>query len=312
MLFDSNLGFLPVSTTVLIRGEKNILVDPGNTHTGFYGQLAIGLNRFGLTPGDIDLVVCTHCHHDHMASAVCIPGVDMVLGEGEADFCEELYGAADTEARLSVMGRLIEVGRGEEMELMPGVVAVSTPGHTPGHISVMAENEEGERVIMAGDTVMTRREYSERTFSHWYTSGQLRELHSSLDRLQAPPPGHRDAGPRPGLRSPGELRWGPCEPRWWAPGRSVRSTLASTPSIPTPSLSGSWTSTLRRRRRWPDRWESPGSPRCPTCYRPASSTPPPWPFPSTIATRAPCPWRRPASTCCSRNRWRPPWRRRTA
>ena len=50
MLFDSNLGFLPVSTTVLIRGEKNILVDPGNTHTGFYGQLGIGLKRFGLTP----------------------------------------------------------------------------------------------------------------------------------------------------------------------------------------------------------------------------------------------------------------------
>ncbi len=185
MLFDSNLGFMPVSTTVLIRGEKNVVVDPGNHHTGFYGQLAIGLQRFGLTPGDIDTVVCTHCHHDHMGSAFRIPGADIVLGEGEADFCEELYGAAETEARLSVMGRLIEVGRGEELELMPGVVAISTPGHTPGHISVVAENEEGERVVVAGDTVMTRREYSDRTFSHWYTSGQLRELHSSLDRLQA-------------------------------------------------------------------------------------------------------------------------------
>ena len=185
MLFDSNLGFLPVSTAVLIRGEKNIVVDPGNHHTGFYGQLAIGLKRFGVTPADIDMVVCTHCHHDHMGSAICIPGADLVLGEGEADFCEELYGTADTEARLSVMGSLIEVGRGEETELMPGVVAISTPGHTPGHISVMAENEEGERVLVAGDTVMTRREYSERSFSHWYTPDQLRGLHSSLDRLQA-------------------------------------------------------------------------------------------------------------------------------
>lgn len=185
MLFDSNLGFMPVSTTVLIRGEKNIVVDPGNHHTGFYGQLAIGLKRFGVTPEDIDMVVCTHCHHDHMGSAFRIPGAEIVLGEGEADFCEELYGTAETEARLSVMGRLVEVGRGEELELMPGVVAISTPGHTPGHISVMAENEEGERVIVAGDTVMTRREYSERTFSHWYTSGQVRDLNSSLDRLRS-------------------------------------------------------------------------------------------------------------------------------
>ncbi len=185
MLFDSNLGFLPVSTTVLIRGEKNIVVDPGNHHTGFYGQLAIGLNRFGLTPDEIDLVVCTHCHHDHMGSAFRIPGADLVLGEGEADFCEEIYGTAETEARLAVMGSLIEVGRGEELELMPGVAAVSTPGHTPGHISVVAEIGDGERVLVAGDTVMTRREYSERTFSHWYTPDQLRGLHSSLDRLQA-------------------------------------------------------------------------------------------------------------------------------
>lgn len=51
MLFDSNLGFLPVSTTVLIRGEKNIVVDPGNHHTGFYGQLAIGLGAPGRTRG---------------------------------------------------------------------------------------------------------------------------------------------------------------------------------------------------------------------------------------------------------------------
>ncbi len=184
-LFDSNLGFMPVSTTVLIRGEKNIVVDPGNHHTGFYGQLAIGLKRYGLTPADIDMVVCTHCHHDHMGSAFRIPGADIVLGEGEADFCEELYGTAETEARLSVMGSLIEVGRGDELELMPGVVAISTPGHTPGHISVMAETEDGDRVIVAGDTVMTRREYSERSFSHWYTSDQLRGLHSSLDRIHA-------------------------------------------------------------------------------------------------------------------------------
>ena len=185
MLFDSNLGFLPVSTAVLIRGEKNIVVDPGNHHTGFYGQLAIGLKRFGLTPADIDLVVCTHCHHDHMGSAFRIPGADLVLGEGEADFCEEIYGTAETEARLAVMGDLIEVGRGDELELMPGVVAISTPGHTPGHISVMADTEDGERVIVAGDTVMTRNEYSARTFSHWYTADQLRGLHASLDRLQA-------------------------------------------------------------------------------------------------------------------------------
>ena len=184
-LFDSNLGFLPVSTTVLIRGSKNVLVDPGNHHTGFYGQLGLGLRRFGVTPDDIDYVVCTHCHHDHMGSAFRIPGADLVMGEGEADFCEELYGPEETERRLAVMGDLIEVPKGGDLELMPGVVAISTPGHTPGHISVLVESESGHRVIVAGDTVMTRREYTERTFSHWYTEDQIKGLHASLDRLQS-------------------------------------------------------------------------------------------------------------------------------
>ena len=183
-LFDSNLGFLPVSSTVLIRGERNVLVDPGNHHTGFYGQLAIGLARFGLTPDQIDVVVCTHCHHDHMGSAFRIPGAELVMGQGEVDFCEELYGPAETAARLAVMGELTEVPRGGDLELMPGVAAISTPGHTPGHISVLAESDPGRRVLIAGDTVMTRREYSERSFSHWYSEDQLRGLHSSLDRIQ--------------------------------------------------------------------------------------------------------------------------------
>jgi N-acyl homoserine lactone hydrolase len=181
--FDANLGFLPVSTTVLIRGDLNIVVDPGNHHTGFYGQLGVALGRVGLTPDDIDLVVSSHCHHDHMSSISRFPGTSLVMGEGEVEFSRELYGEEETHARLAVMGELIEVPRGEEIELSSGVVAVSTPGHTPGHISVMVETESG-RMVMAGDAAMTRKEYEDRAFSHWYTSEQVKELNASLSRLQ--------------------------------------------------------------------------------------------------------------------------------
>ncbi len=184
-LFDSNLGFLPVSTTVLVQGDHNVLIDPGNHHTGFYGQLGIGLARFGVTADDIDYVVCTHCHHDHMGSAFMIPGARLVMGQGEVDFCEELYGPEETERRLAVMGDLIEVPRGGEIEIMPGVVALSTPGHTPGHISVLIQDRAGARTVVAGDAIMTRREYSERSFSHWYTQDQLAGLNTSLDRIRS-------------------------------------------------------------------------------------------------------------------------------
>lgn len=182
-LFDANLGFLPVATTSLIRGERTILIDPGNHHVGFYGMLGLALSRFGLNFGDIDLVVCTHSHHDHMSSIFALRDTELVLGTGEAEFARELYGVEETDARLAIMGDLTEVPAGGELELCPSVTAVATPGHTPGHISVLVEGEV-ERVVVAGDAVMTRGEYEERRFSHWYTSEQLEQLNTNVDRLR--------------------------------------------------------------------------------------------------------------------------------
>jgi N-acyl homoserine lactone hydrolase len=182
-LFDANLGFLPVATTSLIRGERTILVDPGNHHIGFYGMLGLALGRLELDFDDIDLVVCTHCHHDHMSSIFALRNKELVLGAGELDFARELYGAEETDARLATMGTLTEVPSGSQLKLCPGVTAVATPGHTPGHISVLVEGED-ERVVVAGDAVMTRAEYEERRFSHWYTPEQLEQLNTNLERFR--------------------------------------------------------------------------------------------------------------------------------
>jgi N-acyl homoserine lactone hydrolase len=183
-LLDANLGFLPVATTTLIRGERTILVDPGNHHVGFYGMLGLALGRFDLAYEDIELVVCTHSHHDHMSSVFALRGTELVLGAGEPEFARELYGAEETDARLAIMGAVTDVPVGGELELCPGVTAVATPGHTPGHISVLVEGED-ERVVVAGDAIMTRAEYEERSFSHWYTPEQLEQSNANLDRLRA-------------------------------------------------------------------------------------------------------------------------------
>lgn len=183
-LFDANLGFLPVATTALIRGEKTIVVDPGNHHIGFYGPLKRALSRHGLTPSDVDLVVCTHAHHDHMASIFLFRGKELIIGAREAEYAQEAYGRDETDARLRGMERVSEVPLHGELELAPGVVAVSTPGHTPGHISVLVEAGP-DRVLIAGDTAMTRSEYLERRFSHWYTPEQIEQLNVNVARLQA-------------------------------------------------------------------------------------------------------------------------------
>ena len=181
-LFDSNLGFLPVATSVLIRGERTIVVDPGNHHVGFYGSLGLALKRFGLGIDDVDTVVCTHSHHDHMASARMFTRATLVLGEAELDYAREVYGTQETDARIARHPALTLVPNGANLELMPGVHLISTPGHTPGHISLLVETAE-ERVLIAGDVAMTRREYEERHFSHWYTTEQVVQLTASVAQL---------------------------------------------------------------------------------------------------------------------------------
>jgi N-acyl homoserine lactone hydrolase len=181
-IFRTNVGFLPVASTVLIRGEKTILVDPGNHHIGAYSILWHALASRGLSYDDVDLVVTTHTHTDHAAAIVNLPGKPWVLGAGELDAMAAIEGAPIVEAKKSMMGEITEIG--EPTTLMAGVTAIPTPGHSPGHISLLVETA-GDRVLIAGDTTMTRSEYTDRAFSQWYGPEQLAELNASLDRVQA-------------------------------------------------------------------------------------------------------------------------------
>lgn len=183
-LFDSNLGFLPVAHTVLIRGKKNILVDPNNHHMGFYGMLAARLRELGVAPADIDIVVNTHCHHDHSGANFVVRNATLVIGEGELEAALSIYWPQYVEAIFTgIMKEVRYIGLEEGLvPLDDGVYVVKTPGHSPGSLCVLVETEK-ERVAIVGDTAMTQAEYAQRTLSHWYTAEQVREINHSLDRI---------------------------------------------------------------------------------------------------------------------------------
>lgn len=181
-VFDSNLGFLPVATTLLIRGEKTIVVDPGNHHTSSYGILPSALHKLGVDTNEVDLVVATHCHHDHMAGVSVFEGAELVVGEGELEFAREIYGNSKTEAMISGAGSTTEVPLGGSLQLCTGVRAISTPGHTPGSISVLIETDV-ERYIATGDAAMTRREFETQELGHWYAGAQREQMARSLQAI---------------------------------------------------------------------------------------------------------------------------------
>lgn len=183
-IFSTNVGFLPVCSTVLIRGEKTIVVDPGNYHIGNYAMLKHALMSRGLTYDDVDMVVTTHTHTDHAGALPQLRGKPWVLGKGELAGMIAIEGKEIVAAKTSIMGPLTEVSDLVSEELMPGVTTHPTPGHSPGHISLLVETDDG-RVLVNGDATMLRSEYTERRFSQWYGPDQLGQLNDSLDRVQA-------------------------------------------------------------------------------------------------------------------------------
>ena len=140
----------------LVRGTKNILVDVA--HTGRRELLLDRLNERGLRPQDIDVVVLTHAHWDHMLNIDLFTNAQVLVHEAERAYVN----APDTAdwATPSYTGLILErmqsqsVREGDEID--QGVRILATPGHSPGSMTLLVERE-GETVGVTGDALPNAR-----------------------------------------------------------------------------------------------------------------------------------------------------------
>jgi len=137
------VGMTTFPNTVLLRGPRAILVDPG---LHLQNEPVIrALEVRGLTPADIDQVVLTHAHLDH-AGACADLSLPVTTHEMEA-------AAPYWPAVGGILGRApLTLLRGDEGDLGPGLRWARTPGHCPGHISLCVDTAEGPQVL-CGDTI---------------------------------------------------------------------------------------------------------------------------------------------------------------
>jgi glyoxylase-like metal-dependent hydrolase (beta-lactamase superfamily II) len=129
-----NLG--SVSAYVLARRGEATIVDTGVG--GSEGAIEAGLAALDLKWIDVSNVVVTHLHPDHQGS---LPAV-MDLAPGATGYA----GAADI-AGITSPRKLTAVGDGDRVF---DLRIIETPGHTPGHISVL---DEAGGLLVAGDAL---------------------------------------------------------------------------------------------------------------------------------------------------------------
>jgi glyoxylase-like metal-dependent hydrolase (beta-lactamase superfamily II) len=150
---------------VIRSGGNLILVDTGYGKVEFSpnaGQLLPNLRSAGIAPGDIDTVILTHGHRDHLygvtgdaTGEVTFANARHVMWWGEWEYWNSAAGLdrddGDASRKLSALGDRLEL-IDQEMEIAPGVHVIPAPGHTPGHVVVAVESE-GERLLHLVDAV---------------------------------------------------------------------------------------------------------------------------------------------------------------
>jgi glyoxylase-like metal-dependent hydrolase (beta-lactamase superfamily II) len=164
--------FQPGFTPTLVNTGKGLVVfDTGNGANGFVsrpagGWLAEKLGPAGFAPEQIDVVVLTHGHPDHIGGLMeqgepLFPNARYVMGQVEYDFwsaedrlsapaeSNEYKSAQLFEANVVPLAERISL-IAPDGEVVPGIRAVKAYGHTPSHLAFHVESR-GKRLLVWGD-----------------------------------------------------------------------------------------------------------------------------------------------------------------
>ncbi len=110
------------------------------------------LDRAGYQPRDLVCVVSTHLHFDHAGGNRMFPDTDIVVQRAEYDAAQAQDNYFDCCKDPSLRYRFVD----GDLELVPGVTLLSTPGHTPGHQSVLVKTEKTGAVLLTIDAAYVR------------------------------------------------------------------------------------------------------------------------------------------------------------
>ena len=167
--YDLKPDHLPSTwTCLLVETPTNVvLVDTGLGTGGEYGgQLLPLLQEEGFQPQDIDTVILTHAHADHIGGCVdkagrlTFPEATHYMWQDEWDFWTTEttlkkvpeWAATIARQKLPPLAKQLKTVNSES-EIVPGIWAIAAPGHTVGHMAVEVESR-GEYLLDMVDATL--------------------------------------------------------------------------------------------------------------------------------------------------------------
>jgi len=161
MTYRMNYGvkqWIPMISWYVKGAEKNILIDSGisakagNVLTDSviedFVDFGEGLQKtVGITPDDVDIVIQTHLHFDHVGNTHRCRNARVILQKAEFEYAlapHPMQGYLyDVNLLRDLRFQLVEGDR----EIFPGIEVIHLPSHTPGTQAVSVNTEKGRAVI---------------------------------------------------------------------------------------------------------------------------------------------------------------------
>ncbi|MBW1785701.1 MAG: MBL fold metallo-hydrolase [Deltaproteobacteria bacterium] len=139
--------------TIFIDGHTRILIDPGHDH--LFGHVRDGLLDLGLAPADMDLVLITHGHPDHMEGIKSFSGTkaQVAMHSVEWDFVKRLAPHYGNAIGMQDFEPHILLGEGDMKVGDINFQVLHSPGHSPGSVCLYWPEE---KVLITGDVVFNQ------------------------------------------------------------------------------------------------------------------------------------------------------------
>ncbi len=163
---------IPFNPMVINTGSKLVLIDTGNglgafeQSKGVVGQMNANMIAAGIDPKNVDIVVISHFHGDHMNGlkkadgSLVYPNAEIMVPDAESAFWADDANAGKAngfnkpnfpnvkKAFDGLKVTKFEAGK----DVAPGITSISTPGHTPGHVSFAVQSGSGKLLVQSDVT----------------------------------------------------------------------------------------------------------------------------------------------------------------
>ncbi len=190
----------PYTGLFVNTGENRVLVDTGGG--GFAptnGKLLESLTVAGIEAADIDTVILTHGHPDHIGSTVdhkgkpAFPNARYVIWKDEWEFWTKDPDVSSLKIDEHLKQLLIQIAFDklpplqdkirlvdQEGEILPGIQVISAPGHTPGHMAVLISAGD-ERLLCISDAALHEIHFDQ---PDWYAAVDISPGRAVASRLK--------------------------------------------------------------------------------------------------------------------------------